>query len=61
VSPAGTPEFNTQLAKMTGLAYLVVALPKMTISIFGLWWFIHQLKKFTGLKVNDILKDPTTK
>ena len=60
VSPAGTAEFNSQLAKMTVLAYLVVVLPKMVISLFGIWWFIFKLKKFTGLKVNEILKDTTT-
>ena len=57
VSPAGTPEFNSQLAKMTFLAYLVVLIPKMILSLFGVWWFIHKLKKFTGLNVNEILKE----
>ncbi len=61
VSPAGTAEFNSQLAQMTFLAYLVVVLPKMVISLFGIWWFIFKLKKFTGLKVNEILKDPAGK
>lgn len=61
VSPAGTSEFNSQLAQMTLLAYLVVVLPKMAISIFGIWWFIFKLKKYTGLKVNEILKDQESK
>lgn len=61
VSPAGTSEFNSQLAQMTLLAYLVVVLPKMVISLFGIWWFIFKLKKMTGLKVNEILKDPAVK
>lgn len=60
VSPAGTTEFNSQLAKMTFLAYVVVILPKMLISLFGVWWFIFKLKKFTGLKMNEILKDSTS-
>lgn len=57
VSPAGTAQFNSELAKMTFLAYVVVVLPKMVISMFGIWWFIYKLKKFTGLKVNEILKE----
>jgi hypothetical protein len=57
VSPAGTTQFNTELARMTFLAYLVVVIPKMIISLFGVWWFIFKLKKFTGLSVNEILKE----
>lgn len=57
VSPPGTPEFNTQFAQMTAIASFVVVIPKMVISFGGVWWFIFKLKKFTGLNVNDILKD----
>jgi hypothetical protein len=57
VSPAGTAQFNAELARMTFLAYLVVVIPKMIISLFGVWWFIFKLKKFTGLSVNEILKE----
>ena len=60
VSPAGTTQFNSELAQMTMLAYGVVVVPKMIITMFGIWWFIFKLKKFTGLKINEILKDPAT-
>lgn len=56
VSPAGTEAFNKELAEMTWKSYIVIALPKFVISIFGLWWFIHQLKKLTGLNAGEILK-----
>ncbi|WP_338635720.1 VC0807 family protein [Spirobacillus cienkowskii] len=56
VSPAGTESFNKELAEMTWKSYIVIALPKFLISIFGLWWFIFNLKKLTGLKASEILK-----
>jgi hypothetical protein len=57
VSPAGTAEFNKELAQMTFYAYMVVLIPKLILSITGVWWFIHRLKKLTGLSVNEILKE----
>ncbi len=57
VSPAGTPEFNSQLAHMTFLAYAVVVGPKMIISVAGIWWFVYNLKKLTGLKLGEILNE----
>ena len=56
ISPAGTEAFNKELAEMTWKSYIVIALPKFVISIFGLWWFISQLKKLTGLNAAEILK-----
>ncbi|WP_186648247.1 VC0807 family protein [Fluviispira vulneris] len=56
VSPAGTESFNKEIAEMTWKGYLVVALPKTLITIFGLWWFIKRLKVITGLEVSKILK-----
>jgi len=56
VSPAGTEAFNKEFAEMTWKGHIVVALPKLIISIFGLWWFISQLKKLTGLNASEILK-----
>jgi len=57
VSPAGTAEFNKQLAEMTWRSYLVILLPKFLITLCGLWWFIYRLKEFTGLDINKILKE----
>lgn len=56
VSPAGTEAFNKELAEMTWKSYIVIALPKFVISIFGLWWFIFRLKRLTGLNAGEILK-----
>lgn len=57
VSPAGTAEFNQELAKMTFLAYGVVVLPKMVLSLLGVWWFIYKLKKLTNLTVEQVLRN----
>lgn len=56
ISPTGTEKFNQELAKMTAWGYVVVALPKFLISMFGLAWFVLRLKKITGLDVSQMLK-----
>ncbi|KAB8028528.1 VC0807 family protein [Fluviispira multicolorata] len=56
VSPAGTESFNKEIAEMTWKGYIVVMIPKIAISGFGLWWFIKRLKTITGLDINKILK-----
>lgn len=54
VSPAGTAAFNQELAHMIFLSYLIVVVPKLIITAFGLWWLVHNIKKLTGLPLNDI-------
>lgn len=56
VSPAQTEAFNKELAEMTWKGHFVVAIPKLVISMLGIWWFVHRLKKLTGLKAGEILK-----
>jgi len=56
VGTAGSEEFNKQLAQMTLWGHAAVAVPKMALSMGGLWWFIHNLKKLTGLNVTDMLR-----
>ncbi len=57
VSPAGTEAFNLELAKMTGLSYGVIAVPKMILTALSLWWFIHHLKKLTGLSLDELFHE----
>lgn len=57
VSRAGTEAFNQELAKMTMLSYVVIVLPKLLITVSGMWWFIHKLKKLTGLQLENILRN----
>lgn len=54
VSPAGTQAFNQELARMIFLSYMIVLVPKLLITGFGLWWFARNLKKLTGLPIQDI-------
>lgn len=58
-SPAGTPAFNEELARMTALSYPVIALPSMIVMIFALLRLVRELRKLTGLSFEEIIKsDP---
>ena len=49
-SPAGSPEFNEELGRMTILSYPVIAIPCMIMMIailFMLWRSIHKLTDLT--------------
>jgi len=53
-SPAGTPEFNQELGKMTALSFPVIMAPCMVIMGFALWILISGIKKLTGLDLETI-------
>ncbi len=54
-SPAGTPEFNEELGKMTALSYPIIVLPTMIIFIFAMMRFFKTLTHLTGLNLDDII------
>ncbi len=54
-SPAGTPEFNEQLGKMTALSFPVIVLPTMIVFIIAMAKFFKALTALTGLKLEDII------
>ncbi|MBP5421346.1 MAG: hypothetical protein J6Y78_02775 [Paludibacteraceae bacterium] len=54
-SPSGTEEFNQELARMTGLSYPVIALPSTLVMMLALWYLIHNVKKITGLTMEEML------
>ncbi|MBX9704443.1 MAG: hypothetical protein K2X39_09850 [Silvanigrellaceae bacterium] len=56
VSPAGTEAFNHEFSKMTAISHFVILIPKLFITMGGLWWFIYKLKKITGLSTTEMLK-----
>ena len=56
-SPAGTPEFNEELGKMTALSYPVIVVPSLLVMMIAVWMLIRGLKKLTGLEMNDILSE----
>jgi hypothetical protein len=60
-SPAGTPEFNQQLGKMTAMSYPVIVLPCMVIMGLALWVLIKGIKDLTGLDLEAVFKAPPPK
>ncbi len=54
-SPAGTPEFNEEVGKMTALSFPVIALPTTIIFIFAMFKFFKTLTLLTGLSIEDIM------
>ncbi len=56
-SPSGTAEFNAELGKMTALSFPVIALPSTAIMLVALWYIFSQLKKMTGLALDDMMAD----
>lgn len=49
-SPAGTPEFNEELARMQGLSYIVIFVPSMAILIVALYRLFSGIQRLTGLE-----------
>lgn len=46
---------NFQIAQMTKMGYLMIALPCMVITFAVIWFLINGLTKITGLGFNDIM------
>lgn len=55
-SPAGTPEFNQELGKMTALSYPVIVAPCMIVTLIALWRLIAGIKRLTGLDLEQVFK-----
>jgi hypothetical protein len=60
-APAGTEEFNSQMAKMNLLSWPVIALPSTGMMVWALWGLLGGIKKITGLELEDILHAPPPK
>ncbi len=60
-SSPGSTDFNEQLGRLTALSFPVIALPCMVISMFALWYLIKEIKKITGLTLEQILNNPKGK
>ena len=57
VSEPGTEAFNQELAKMTALSFPVIALPATIMMIIALFYYIHHLRKITGLELEEIIRE----
>ncbi len=53
--PAGSAEFNAQLAKMQWLSWPVIVVPSMGVMMLALFLFFRGLRKLTGLGLEDLL------
>ena len=56
VSPIGTPEFTAQVGRMTALAFPIVALPVMVLTIGIVYYLIHSVQKAAGIDVTEMLR-----
>lgn len=55
VSPSGTEAFNSELGTMGLYSYPVIVLPCMIITMFALYYVISNIKKLTGLGLEDMI------
>lgn len=55
-SPAGTPEFNSELAKMNMLSLPVITVPSFIVMALALYQLMKRLSVLTGIPTNDLLK-----
>jgi hypothetical protein len=56
-SEPGTEAFTAEIGKMTGLSYIVITIPSMTVMILVLIALIKTLTHLTGLKLDDLLAE----
>ncbi len=54
-SVGGTEEFNDQMGRMTWIAYIVIVIPGMAISIVAMWKLYAGIMKLTGLKFEELI------
>ncbi len=56
VSPPGTPEFTSELGRLTALSYPVIAVPSTIIMIIGLVMLVRDIEKITGLDMQTLVQ-----
>jgi len=52
-----TEILNTQIADMTWQGYVVIMLPSLVIMAALMWYLFKGIKEFTGLTMNDVIKE----
>ncbi len=55
-SEPGTVEYNAEIGKMTALSFPLIALPSTAVLIFVIFRLINNVKKKTGLNLEEIVK-----
>jgi len=56
VSPAGSPEFNEELGRLTLLSYPVIALPSMLMMAAVLYYLTRAIRELAGLQWTQALR-----
>lgn len=54
-SPSGTEEFAQELGEMTGLSYLVIALPSSLVMCVAMFYLFRAMKRITHLPFEQLL------
>lgn len=54
-SPSGTPEFNTEIGRMTALSWPVIALPTTGVMMVALMKLMKGIETATGHNLDDVL------
>ena len=60
-SPAGSVAFNDELAKMHWASVIVLVLTGMPMMLYALWQLLKGVEQLTGLKMDDIMRQPPAK
>lgn len=61
IAEPGTEAFNSQIARMNVLSWIVIIPPSMGMMMFALWRMLTGLKRITGLELEAIFKSPPEK
>jgi hypothetical protein len=55
ISPAGSPEFNSEVGTMNMMSYPVIVLPCMIITVYSLYYVVKNVSKLTGLSLEEMV------
>ena len=58
VSEPGSEAFNAELGTMTAMSFPVITIPTMLVFVGAMFYLFRQIKKHTGLSIDDILINP---
>lgn len=61
VSEPGSEQFNAELGTMTAMSFPVITIPTMIVFIGAMFYLFGQIKKHTGLGLDDIMITPDEK
>ena len=56
-SPTGSPEFNSELGRMTALSFPVIALPVLVFTGFIFWYLFSGISRITMLSRDEIIRE----